>query len=98
MTITFTTDFEPHRIKTMRKNPPKTIEAGQFLASAKVAEEANAEIHRFLAPLFLFVFRRTQQTTRIGSRFPGWSMRYPPSSGASSVQKTFNWLTALPVD
>ena len=41
MTITFTTDFEPHRIKTMRKNPPKTIEAGRFLASGKAEDEMN---------------------------------------------------------
>jgi hypothetical protein len=35
VTITFTTDFERHRIKTMRKNPPRPSKAGNSSPAAK---------------------------------------------------------------
>ena len=55
MTITFTTDFEPHRIKTMRKNPPKPSKPGSSLPAAKPPKErtrskAESEI-TFVSPV-----------------------------------------------
>lgn len=35
VTITFTTDFERHNIKTMPKNPPKPLKAGSASPAAK---------------------------------------------------------------
>ena len=38
VTITFTTDFERHRIKTLRKNPSQPIESGRLIAIGNTVE------------------------------------------------------------